>query len=186
MCFGPSTLGAGAKTRLESRIKKFTPHYCKCTSWRTVALLCTPLEFHTRSLPICLPGMWQATKCACCASYIATGAARVVCSHCMAHSMGTHSLACDWRVTGVTVLRSPHHAHRTILTVPCHAIPYSPCHAVPYQSLRAILCHAVPYHTHRAMPCHTILSVPSSPYHALAVPCCAMLLCHTRADDCGA
>ena len=26
MCFGPSTLGAGAKTRLESRIKKFTPH----------------------------------------------------------------------------------------------------------------------------------------------------------------
>ena len=27
MCFGPSTLGAGAKTRLESRIKKFTPHY---------------------------------------------------------------------------------------------------------------------------------------------------------------
>ena len=29
MCFGPSTLGAGAKTRLESRIKKFTPH-CIC------------------------------------------------------------------------------------------------------------------------------------------------------------
>ena len=29
MCFGPSTLGAGAKTRLESRIKKFTPH-CGC------------------------------------------------------------------------------------------------------------------------------------------------------------
>ena len=27
--FGPSTLGAGAKTRLESRIKKFTPH-CVC------------------------------------------------------------------------------------------------------------------------------------------------------------
>ena len=26
MCFSPSTLGAGAKTRLESRIKKFTPH----------------------------------------------------------------------------------------------------------------------------------------------------------------
>ena len=26
MCFGPSTLGAGAKTRLESRIKKFAPH----------------------------------------------------------------------------------------------------------------------------------------------------------------
>ena len=25
MCFGPSTLGAGAKTRLESRIKEFTP-----------------------------------------------------------------------------------------------------------------------------------------------------------------
>ena len=29
MCFGPSTLDAGAKTRLESRIKKFTPH-CMC------------------------------------------------------------------------------------------------------------------------------------------------------------
>ena len=29
MCFGPSTLGAWAKTRLESRIKKFTPH-CVC------------------------------------------------------------------------------------------------------------------------------------------------------------
>ena len=31
MCFGPSTLGAGAKARLkarlESRIKKFTPHF---------------------------------------------------------------------------------------------------------------------------------------------------------------
>ena len=26
MCFGLSTLGAGAKTRLESRIKQFTPH----------------------------------------------------------------------------------------------------------------------------------------------------------------
>ena len=32
MCFGPSTLGAGAKTRLESRIKKFTPH-CVCRYW---------------------------------------------------------------------------------------------------------------------------------------------------------
>ena len=29
MCFGLSTLGAGAKTRLESRIKEFTPH-CVC------------------------------------------------------------------------------------------------------------------------------------------------------------
>ena len=29
MCCGPSTLGAGAKTRLESRIKEFTPH-CVC------------------------------------------------------------------------------------------------------------------------------------------------------------
>ena len=29
MCFGPCTLGAGAKTCLESRIKKFTPH-CIC------------------------------------------------------------------------------------------------------------------------------------------------------------
>ena len=33
MCFGPSTLGAGAKTRLESRIKEFTPH-CVCTTHR--------------------------------------------------------------------------------------------------------------------------------------------------------
>ena len=33
MCFGPSTLGAGAKTRLESRIKEFTAHlHCQtCT-----------------------------------------------------------------------------------------------------------------------------------------------------------
>ena len=31
MCFGPSTLGAGAKTCLESRIKKITPH-CVCRS----------------------------------------------------------------------------------------------------------------------------------------------------------
>ena len=31
MCFGPSTLGAGAKTRLESRIMKVTPH-CVCRS----------------------------------------------------------------------------------------------------------------------------------------------------------
>ena len=30
MCFGPSTLGTGAKTRLESRIKEFTPH-CVCS-----------------------------------------------------------------------------------------------------------------------------------------------------------
>ena len=29
MCFGPSTLGGRAKTRLECRIKKFTPH-CIC------------------------------------------------------------------------------------------------------------------------------------------------------------
>ena len=29
MCFGLSTLGAGAKTRLESRIKELTPH-CVC------------------------------------------------------------------------------------------------------------------------------------------------------------
>ena len=33
MCFGPSTLGAGAKTRRESRIKEFTPHcICRPTS----------------------------------------------------------------------------------------------------------------------------------------------------------
>ena len=35
MCFGPSTLGAGAKTCLESRIKKFTPH---CVCRRSMAL----------------------------------------------------------------------------------------------------------------------------------------------------
>ena len=34
MCFGPSTLGAGAKTRLESRIKTFTPHcVCRYRKW---------------------------------------------------------------------------------------------------------------------------------------------------------
>ena len=32
MCFGLSTLGAGAKTRLESRLKEFTPH-CVCRPW---------------------------------------------------------------------------------------------------------------------------------------------------------
>ena len=32
MWFGPSTLGAGAKTRLESKIKKLTPH-CICRPW---------------------------------------------------------------------------------------------------------------------------------------------------------
>ena len=37
MCFGLSTLGAGAKIRLESRIKEFTPH-CVCSSvWSTAA-----------------------------------------------------------------------------------------------------------------------------------------------------
>ena len=37
MCFGLSTLGAGAKTRLESRIKKSTPHcVCRPINW-TVA-----------------------------------------------------------------------------------------------------------------------------------------------------
>ena len=31
ICFGPSTLGAGAKTLLETRIKKFNPHcICQC------------------------------------------------------------------------------------------------------------------------------------------------------------
>ena len=34
MCFGPSTSGAGAKTRLESRIKNFNPH-CICRLRRT-------------------------------------------------------------------------------------------------------------------------------------------------------
>ena len=40
MCFGPSTLGAGAKTRLESRIKKFTPH---CICRYTFAIASTPM-----------------------------------------------------------------------------------------------------------------------------------------------
>ena len=39
MCFGLSTLGAGAKTRLESRIKEFTPH-CVCRV-RTKAIQCS-------------------------------------------------------------------------------------------------------------------------------------------------
>ena len=38
MCFGPSTLGAGAKTRLESRIKTFTPH-CVCRYADTLDLI---------------------------------------------------------------------------------------------------------------------------------------------------
>ena len=37
MCFGPSALDAGAKTRLESRIKKFTPH-CVCRPCRAPVL----------------------------------------------------------------------------------------------------------------------------------------------------
>ena len=36
MCFGPSTLGAGAKTRLESRTEKFKPH-CVCRPPLTTA-----------------------------------------------------------------------------------------------------------------------------------------------------
>ena len=38
MCFGSSTLGAGAKTRLESRLKKCTPH-CICRP--DAAISCT-------------------------------------------------------------------------------------------------------------------------------------------------
>ena len=35
MCCGPSTLRAGAKSCLESRLKKFTPHYiCRTGTWR--------------------------------------------------------------------------------------------------------------------------------------------------------
>ena len=41
MCFGLSTLGAGAKTRLESRIKKFTPH-CICRPTRRQTLCPRP------------------------------------------------------------------------------------------------------------------------------------------------
>ena len=45
MCFGPSTLGAGAKTRLESRIKKLTPH-CVCRPFqaRLMTNASKPLE----------------------------------------------------------------------------------------------------------------------------------------------
>ena len=51
MCFGPSTLGAGAKTRLESRIKEFTPH-CVCrnvspsTGTYLITSACTCVAFH--------------------------------------------------------------------------------------------------------------------------------------------
>ena len=49
LCFGPSTLGAGAKTRLESGIKKFTPHcICRYFGMRTVSLGTTPAA--TKSL----------------------------------------------------------------------------------------------------------------------------------------
>ena len=39
MCFGPSTLGAEAKTRLESRIKKFTPHTSNSCTWASLHTL---------------------------------------------------------------------------------------------------------------------------------------------------
>ena len=42
-CFGPSTLGAGAKTRPESRIKKFTPH-CVCRQRITAPFLDFPRD----------------------------------------------------------------------------------------------------------------------------------------------
>ena len=52
----PGTLGAGAKTRLESRIKNFTPH-CVCRSfcsrtllWR-VRRLCPPIPANTFAPP---------------------------------------------------------------------------------------------------------------------------------------
>ena len=40
MCFGPSTLGAGAKTRLRSRIKEI---YASCPTWSA------PTHLHTQS-----------------------------------------------------------------------------------------------------------------------------------------
>ena len=49
MCFGPSTLGAGAKTRLESRIKKFTPH-CICSLCFSVTARHDPSLAMTRLL----------------------------------------------------------------------------------------------------------------------------------------
>ena len=41
MCFGLSTLGAGAKTRLESRLKKFTPH-CVCSGVESCGVVYRP------------------------------------------------------------------------------------------------------------------------------------------------
>ena len=45
MCFGPSTLGAGAKTRLESRMKKFTPHCIYTLARQPIKSCITPLFF---------------------------------------------------------------------------------------------------------------------------------------------
>ena len=56
MCFGPSTLGAGAKTRLESRIKKFTPH-CICrqvADSRGFTGTVSPVQSHRTVSPYCL------------------------------------------------------------------------------------------------------------------------------------
>ena len=54
MCFGLSTLGAGAKTRLESRIKKFTPH-CVCRLTPEIAIvslvLLRMIRDHFEALP---------------------------------------------------------------------------------------------------------------------------------------
>ena len=81
MCFGLSTLGAGAKTRLESRIKEFTPH-CVCSSTptsrtpqkqidskpfapvRTTRLLCT-LPRPVLWIVAVLPYLGASVECGC-------------------------------------------------------------------------------------------------------------------------
>ena len=49
MCFSPSTLGAGAKTRLESRMKEFTPH-CICTYMYVSTVIWTDKFIYTHPM----------------------------------------------------------------------------------------------------------------------------------------
>ena len=65
MCFGPSTQGAGAKTRLKSRIKKFTPH-CVCRSLNPhtdeQCILVVQLHGHKRWKLWKRPYVWLPTR----------------------------------------------------------------------------------------------------------------------------
>ena len=56
MCFGPSTLGAGAKTRLESRIKEITPH-CVCRLPTSPPLLAGGFESDCINRTTCFASM---------------------------------------------------------------------------------------------------------------------------------